>query len=153
MLKPTLYRPSLSIALAAVIGACQSPTDARVEVAPQVSLSVGEGSAVPNGTPILPLIPQLLVSAGEIDVLGHFRTSTPCWSLSSRVEQKDRTITLTITALESSAGGCTQVITVRPYDARIAPLASGRYTVSVVHAWASGSQKPEEVLRQEVVVP
>lgn len=151
-MKPTIYRPSLALALAAVMGACSNPTEVSTVVSPDVSLSVGEGSAVPPGAPILPLVPQVRVSEGRIDVLGHFRTNTPCWSLASRVERSGSTIVLTVTAMESAVDVCAQVITVRPYEARIAPLAPGVYTMRVMHEWSNGSQKPERVLETQVKV-
>ena len=152
-MNPTIYRPSLTIALAAMLGACSSATEVSAVTQPDVSFSVGEGTSMLPGQPILPLVPQLRVSEGRVDVLGHFRTNTPCWSLASRLQRSGNVITLTVTALEATAGACAQVITVRPYEARIEPLTAGRYTVVVVHEYASGSPKPEEVLRQELVVP
>lgn len=150
-MNPTIYRPSLTIALAAMLGACSNPTEVAV-AAPSVSFNVGEGSSVPAGQPILPLIPQLRVGDGKIDVLGHFRTATPCWSLASQVVQAGGVITLTVTAEAAKVDACTQVITVRPYEARIAPLAAGAYTVRVVHQLAGGKDKPELMLEQRVEV-
>lgn len=150
-MKPTIYRPSLAIALAAVLGACSNPTEVSV-AAPSVSFNVGEGSAVPAGQPILPLIPQLRVGEGEINVLGHFRTATPCWALASQVTRSGSVITLTVSAQAAAVDACTQVITVRPYEARIAPLSAGSYTVRVVHQVVGGKDQPELMLEQRADV-
>ncbi len=150
-MRPTIYRPSLAIAIAAVLGACSNPTEVSVAT-PSVAFNVGEGSSVPAGQPILPLIPQLRVGEGEIDVLGHFRTATPCWALASQVARVGNVITLTVSAQADVVDACTQVITVRPYEARIAPLGAGVYTVRVVHQVLGGKDQPELMLEQRVQV-
>lgn len=101
---------------------------------------------------ILPLGADATPGDGSILIMGHIRTPTPCYDLSSRTDRDGQNVTVTIVARADALKLCAQVISVRSYRLRVGDVAPGSYTVRVIYEYVSDRTERETKLEKVVRV-
>jgi hypothetical protein len=86
---------------------------------------------------------------GAIFVLGQINTPTRCYALRGELEEKDRSLTLRVSA-RSTATTCAADGAFR-YQAVLRPLEAGTYDVRIIHSFPS-TNRPTQEFREDVVV-
>lgn len=143
---------TICCAALAVLAGCGTTTQPTLSTEASVDFNITATRQGEDAATILPLGADANAGPGSIIVMGHFRTPTPCYDLTAKAERSGRDITVTLTARRNDAAVCAQVIVVRSYSVRIAPLAAGSYTVKVIYETVHGRTDRETKLEKTVVV-
>lgn len=89
--------------------------------------------------------------AGVVTVRGRMQTPDPCRRLAGSVEAAGSRLTLRVDAVREGEM-CAQVIAAFTYEAAVAGLAPGTYTLRVVHAYPGSGWDPQTALEGSVTV-
>jgi hypothetical protein len=131
-------RGLMTLALLAATAACDgSPTTASAFVSEKDGASMaGANSFSFNNTPSYDYATRNQQTAtgavGGIDFTGTLPTNNPCYDVSATRSVRTTSVTVTVTATYNG-NTCMQVITHQNYTGRVASLAPGAYTFTVVH--------------------
>jgi hypothetical protein len=138
------------LTIAALVAAACSTTTEPLSANGQLNVTATyQGDSAAS---ILPLGADAVGGQGSIVVMGHIRTPTPCYDLSSRTERDGTNITVTIAARATSAAVCAQVIVVRSYTLRVGDLTPGSYRVKVIYEFVADRTERETKLEKIVQV-
>ncbi|HYW07724.1 MAG TPA: hypothetical protein VE913_12250, partial [Longimicrobium sp.] len=89
--------------------------------------------------------------AGTVTVRGSLSAPNPCHALSGTAEREGRTVTLTV-ASRAAGGVCAHMIGTFTYDATLAGLEAGTYSLRVVHTYPGTGWETKTALTQDVRV-
>ncbi len=71
--------------------------------------------------------------AGDVNVLGQLKTPTLCYRLASSFTRSGSSLTLRVVATSTNASNCAQTASGFRYTAVFRNVASGTYTLHVIH--------------------
>lgn len=138
-----------AIAATALVTACGATTE---PVLASGELDITASYQGDSAASILPLGADATPGEGAILIMGHIRTPTPCYDLSSRIDRSGQNVTVTIVARGDVLKLCAQVIAVRSYRLRVGDLAPGSYTVKVIYEYVYDRTERETKLEKVVRV-
>jgi hypothetical protein len=115
------------LALAGGFALCQTMPATNAKQDPKLTFSV---AAAEKPQDVAPSVAR--VASDTVQLAGTISTPNPCYEVKGTLSSDSRQLTLSIVAT-SKGGFCIQMLAAFEYTATITDIASGSYTISVVH--------------------